>query len=81
MKSSYILICLIINISICLSQENPQVQKTILINTNLTNEELCQIFSGPNNITLTRSFFSIAGGILTFISSSIVSTNKANFSW
>ena len=49
MKSAYILICLIINISICLSQENPQVQKTILINTNLTKEELCQIFSGPNN--------------------------------
>ena len=49
MKSAYILICLIINISICLSQENPQVQKTILINTNLTKEELYQIFSGPNN--------------------------------
>ena len=49
MKSAYILTCLIINISICLSQENPQVQKTILINTNLTKEELCQIFSGPNN--------------------------------
>ena len=45
MKSIYILLCFILNISSFLSQEKVQEQKTMLISTNLTKEELYEILS------------------------------------
>jgi hypothetical protein len=45
MKSVYILLCFILNISSFLSQETIQGQKTMLISTNLTKEELYEILS------------------------------------
>ena len=44
-----ILLCFILNIFICSSQEAIQEQKTMLINTNLTKEELLQILSNESN--------------------------------
>ena len=44
-----ILLCFILNIFICSSQETIQEQKTMLINTNLTKEELLQILSNESN--------------------------------
>ena len=46
---SMILLCFILNIFICSSQETIQEQKTMLINTNLTKEELLQILSNESN--------------------------------
>lgn len=46
---SIILLCFILNIFICSSQETIQEQKTMLINTNLTKEELLQILSNESN--------------------------------
>ena len=46
---SIILLCFILNIFICSSQEAIQEQKTMLINTNLTKEELLQILSNESN--------------------------------
>ena len=46
---SIILLCFILNIFICSSQETVQEQKTMLINTNLTKEELLQILSNESN--------------------------------
>ena len=46
---SMILLCFILNIFICSSQEAIQEQKTMLINTNLTKEELLQILSNESN--------------------------------
>ena len=46
---SIILLCFILNIFICSSQETRQEQKTMLINTNLTKEELLQILSNESN--------------------------------
>ena len=44
-----ILLCFILNIFICSSKETIQEQKTMLINTNLTKEELLQILSNESN--------------------------------
>ena len=44
-----ILLFFILNIFICSSQETIQEQKTMLINTNLTKEELLQILSNESN--------------------------------
>ena len=50
MKSTLIiLICLIIYIHSCPSQETEKNQTTMLINTNLTKEELLQILSNESN--------------------------------
>ena len=46
---SIILLCFILNVFICSSQETIQEQKTMLINTNLTKEELLQILSNESN--------------------------------
>ena len=46
---SMILLFFILNIFICSSQETIQEQKTMLINTNLTKEELLQILSNESN--------------------------------
>ena len=46
---SMILLCFMLNIFICSSQETIQEQKTMLINTNLTKEELLQILSNESN--------------------------------
>ena len=46
---SIILLCFMLNIFICSSQEAIQEQKTMLINTNLTKEELLQILSNESN--------------------------------
>ena len=46
---SIILLCFMLNIFICSSQETIQEQKTMLINTNLTKEELLQILSNESN--------------------------------
>ena len=46
---SIILLCFTLNIFICSSQETIQEQKTMLINTNLTKEELLQILSNESN--------------------------------
>ena len=46
---SMILLCFILNIFICSSQEAIQEQKTMLINTNLTKEELLQLLSNESN--------------------------------
>ena len=46
---SIILLCFILNIFICSSQETVQEQKTMLISTNLTKEELLQILSNESN--------------------------------
>ena len=46
---SIILLCFILNIFICSSQETIQEQKTMLISTNLTKEELLQILSNESN--------------------------------
>ena len=46
---SMILLRFILNIFICSSQETIQEQKTMLINTNLTKEELLQILSNESN--------------------------------
>ena len=46
---SMILLCFILNIFICSSKETIQEQKTMLINTNLTKEELLQILSNESN--------------------------------
>ena len=49
MKSRFvILICLIFYIKACPSQETEKNQKTMLINTNLTKEELYQILSNAD---------------------------------
>ena len=49
MKSRFvILICLIFYINACPSQETEKNQKTMLINTNLTKEELYQILSNAD---------------------------------
>ena len=56
MKSLFVLITLVLNINIFLSQENEPIQKTMLIKTNLTKEELYQILSraenGKNNTSI-----------------------------
>ena len=49
MKSLFVLITLVLNINIFLSQENEPIQKTMLIKTNLTKEELYQILSSAEN--------------------------------
>ena len=46
---SIILLCFILNVFICSSQETIQEQKTMLISTNLTKEELLQILSNESN--------------------------------
>ena len=46
---SIVLLCFMLNIFICSSQETIQEQKTMLINTNLTKEELLQILSNESN--------------------------------
>ena len=46
---SIILLSFILNIFICSSQETIQEQKTMLISTNLTKEELLQILSNESN--------------------------------
>ena len=45
---SIILLCFILNVFICSSQETIQEQKTMLISTNLTKEELLQILSNES---------------------------------
>ena len=56
MKSIFVLITLVLNINIFLSQENEPIQKNMLIKTNLTKEELYQILSraenGKNNTSI-----------------------------
>ena len=48
MKSILILLCFILNIFICTSQETAPGQKTMLISTNLTKEELLKILSSES---------------------------------
>ena len=54
MKSIIILLCFILNIFICTSQETASGQKTMLISTNLTKEELFKILSkeSKNNTSI-----------------------------
>ena len=56
MKKLFILISLLLTINICLSQETEAIQKTMLITTNLTKDELCQLLSkldnGTNNTSI-----------------------------
>ena len=56
MKSIFILISIILSINSALSQETDSIQKTMLISTNLTKEELSQILSrgdkGINNTSI-----------------------------
>ena len=54
MKSIIILLCFILNIFICTSQETAPGQKTMLISTNLTKEELFKILSkeSKNNTSI-----------------------------
>ena len=56
MKSIFISLCIILIINICLAQETDSVEKTMLISTNLTKEELYQLLSsadqGKNNTSV-----------------------------
>ena len=56
MKSIFISLCIILFINICLAQETDSVEKTMLISTNLTKEELYQLLSsadqGKNNTSV-----------------------------
>ena len=56
MKSLFISISIILSINLCLTQESDTIQKTMLISTNLTKEELYQILSsaekGTNNTSV-----------------------------
>jgi len=51
MKSLFISISIILSINLCLTQESDTIQKTMLISTNLTKEELYQILSSAENGT------------------------------
>ena len=56
MKSIFISLSIILFINICLAQETDSVEKTMLISTNLTKEELYQLLSsadqGKNNTSV-----------------------------
>ena len=49
MKLIFILLSLLLNINISSSQETEAIQKTMLISTNLTKDELCQLLSKEDN--------------------------------